>query len=270
MEMRAPRPHSLRSARRAFEQRRIGRRYRLGGFQRVYLHHVRKTGGTSFSESFLALGGEDPLAVKRRMREGWGMARSGDLVFAAHARRALEGGRYFFGWSHIPAWDLDLPPGTYRATILRDPDARVLSLYRYLSDPDSDEGQPFPALPEQREMAAGGFDRFLDLLPESELLAQVHMFSASLDPAEAVARMWECELIFGIAEMERALAEVSRLTGRPLQPRHARRSAPDFVPSEAQRERLEKMVAPEFEMLDRLHRMLDNEQGAQGPQEFIL
>jgi hypothetical protein len=242
-------------ARRAFGQRRIGRRYRLaGGFERVYLHHVRKTGGTSVSESFLALGGEEPLALKRRMREGWGMARSGEYVFAAHARRALRGGRYLFGWSHIPAWDLDLPPHTYRVTILRDPAARVVSLYRYLSDPGSDEGQPYPAPAAQRAIAAEGFDRFLDRLPEPELLAQLHMFSAALDPAEAAAGVAECSLAFRIEEMESGLATLSELIGRPLEARHERRSARAFEPSGDQAAHLRERLTPEYELIRLLSR----------------
>ena len=38
-----------------------------GGLRRVYLYHVRKTGGSSLFGSFLALGGEDPRDVEERM-----------------------------------------------------------------------------------------------------------------------------------------------------------------------------------------------------------
>jgi len=241
-------------ARRAIGQRRIGRRYRLkGGFERIYLHHVRKTGGTSLSESFLELGGEDPLAVKRRMREGWGMARSGEFVFAAHARRALEEGRYFFGWSHIPAWDIELPEKTLSVTVLRDPVARAVSLYRYLADPSSDEGQPFPAPPAQRELAADGFDRFLERLTEPDLLAQLQMFSPSRDPAEAAERIHDCSFFFLLEHMDNGLGTLSMFAGHTLARNHERRSSQELLVSERQRASLREALAPEYELMGLLN-----------------
>jgi len=38
-----------------------------GGFRRVYFYHVRKCGGTSLNQMFLALGGEDGPAVYHRI-----------------------------------------------------------------------------------------------------------------------------------------------------------------------------------------------------------
>jgi hypothetical protein len=59
----------------------VGRRYVLNdGYERVYLHHIRKAGGSSLTASFLALGGEDPLAVEQRIKDGWlKVTRPGDL-----------------------------------------------------------------------------------------------------------------------------------------------------------------------------------------------
>ena len=234
----------------AIGQRRIGRRYRLNdGFERVYLHHTRKTGGTSLSESFLTLGGEDPLTVKRRMRDGWQMARTGDFVVTAHHRRALRRGCYFFGWSHFPAWSVRLPNRTFTVTILRDPEARVLSLYRYLLDPRADADQPFAAPARERQSAADGFDRFLDRLAVPELLGQLQMFSRRRDPEEAAAGIEGCSLAFPVDRMEEGLATLSKLIGRRLSPRHERRSVASFEPSDAQRSRLREALEPEYALM---------------------
>ena len=237
----------------AIGQRRIGRRYLLNdGFERVYLHHTRKTGGTSLSESFLALGGEDPLTVKRRMRDGWQMTVTGGLVVTAHHRGALRRGRYFFGWLHFPAWSVRLPDRTFTVTILRDPAARVLSLYRYLLDPRADENQPFSARTRERETAADGFDGFMDRLAEPELLGQLQMFSKRRDPEEAAAKIDECSLVFRVDRMADGLATLSELIGRPLSPRHERRSVAAFEPSDAQRSRLREALASEYALMDLL------------------
>ena len=233
-------------------QRLKGRHYSLNDdSERIYLHHIRKTGGTSLYSAFLALGGEDPLVVQRRLRDSWlHITRTGDYVIAAHQPRAVQQPRYFFGWSHHPAWSIRLPSRTFSVTILRDPAARVLSLYRYLVDPRADMGQPYSAAREERQMAADGFDRFLDRLPRSKLLGQLHMFSRACDPQEAASRIEECSLAFFLDDMEAALQKLSELIDCPLNLRHERRSVGAFQPSDLQHTRLLKILAPEYSMMN--------------------
>jgi hypothetical protein len=240
---------------RAIGQRRHPARYPLeGGFERVYLYHVRKTGGTSLAASFLALGGEDPIAVQERLRRGLLQAtRTGEIVVAANHRATLQRGRYFFAWSHHPAWRLRLPARTLTVTILRDPAARAISLYRYVADPRADEGQPFLGVdPGEHRIAGDGFDRFLDRIGEAELLGQLQMFSPARDPEQAAARIRECSLVVRLEEMESGLATLSELIGRRLEPRHERRSVQPFEPTETQRARLREALAPEYELMDLL------------------
>lgn len=236
---------------RAVGQAWIGRgRYRLpGGYERIYLYHVKKTGGTSISNAFLALGGEDSLTVKRRLAGHLHATRSGDFAFAAHDRRAIQRGGYFYAWAHQPAWHLELPPRTFTVTVLRDPVSRVLSLYRYLLDPESDAGDPFPARPERRRIAADGFDAFVERLTEKDLLNQLHMFSRDRDPEEAAARIRECSLVFFNDEMAEGLATLSDLIGRSLPERHERRSSARFEPSDAQIARLRATLEPEYALM---------------------
>lgn len=238
---------------RAVGQRRVGSRYALNdGYERVYLHHIRKTGGSSLTASFLALGGEDPLAVEQRIRDGWlKVTRTGDFVVTRRCG-ALQRGLYFFGWSHNPAWNIRLPERTFTVTILRDPAARVVSHYRYLADPRADESQAYPAKQRERQMAADGFDRFLDRISEAELLGQLQMFSPTREPQEAAERIRECSLVFGLDQMESGLVILSELIGHRLSLRHERRSVEKFQPSEAQAARLREALAPEYALMDLL------------------
>ena len=80
--------------------------------ERVYLHHVRKTGGTSVNDAFLSLGGESGVAVERRMGGGpprW--TTTDGVTVVAHDRLAICSGWYSYAWSHIPAWRLRHRPG---------------------------------------------------------------------------------------------------------------------------------------------------------------
>ena len=83
-------------------------------------------------------------------------------------------------------------------------------------------------------MAAGGFDRFLDQLPQSKLLGQLQTFSRARDPQEAASRINQCSLAFFLDDMEEALQVLSELIDTPLTLRHERRSADSFHPSDRQ------------------------------------
>lgn len=228
------------------------------GYERVYLHHIRKTGGTSVSTAFMSLGGEDPAEVERRIsRVRPRVTRTGDVVIAAHDRFALQTGGYSYGWSHVPAWKMRLPRRTYTVTVLRDPVARVISLYRYLGDPESDRGYSFAAPAADRAMVAGGFDAFLDAIPRTELLNQLFMFSARSDPEEAADALSRCSLVFMLPDMGRGMATLSDLVGTPLRVTNARRSTgEEFRPTESQRERLRTMLQPEYRLLDLVQPLL--------------
>lgn len=222
------------------------------GDQRVYCYHVRKTAGTSLFLSFLALGGEDPLTVWRRIIVSrLQRTVSGGYAFAANDLRVLAEGAYLFGRSHRPFAHQPLPPDTFTVTILRDPAARVHSYYDYLVSGD-DPGTPGRVADHERRLALGGFDAFLDRVPVDGLMTQLAMFSERHDVAEAVDRIGGCSSVFFTEDFAAGLAGLSDRLGLPLAPRRERVTVARSALTPEQRDRLVARLEPEYELLRQL------------------
>lgn len=222
------------------------------GSRRVYCYHVRKTAGTSLFLSFLSLGGEDPMAVWRRIAASrLQRTASAAYSFASNDRDVLAEGAYFFGRSHHRFVDQPLPPGTFTVTILRDPVERVHSYYDYLVAGD-DPGLPGRVSRRQRLLAHGGFDRFLDQVPPTGLVTQLAMFSERLDLSEAADRIAGCSSVFFTEDFAAGLARLGRRLDLPLVPYRVRVTPGRTELTERQRERLRARLEPEYELLRRL------------------
>jgi hypothetical protein len=225
-----------------------------GGDQRVYCHHVRKTAGTSLFLTFLALGGEDPVAVWRRITSSrLQRTISGAHGFASNDRRVLAEGAYLFGRSHRPFGEQPLPPRTFTVTILRDPLSRVHSYYDYLVAGD-EPGTPGRVAGRERRLALGGFDDFLDQVPLEGLLTQLSMFSPRLDVSEAVDRIAGCSSVFFTEDFSDGVARLAQRLDLPLEPRRERVTARRSTLTSRQRDRLAARLEPEYELLRRLDR----------------
>lgn len=222
------------------------------GNRRVYCYHVRKTAGTSLYLSFLALGGEDPLAVWRRIAAArLPRAVSGDYSFVSNHRRLLAEGAYFFGRSHRTADRQPLPDRTFTVTVLRDPMARVRSYFDYLvvgDDPDL----PAQVTDRRRWQAEAGFDAFLERVPPADLLNQLALFSERLDVSEATDRIAACSSVLFTEGFAAGLAELGRRLQLPLRAHRARVTGTRTPLTEAQTERLRSRLEPEYELLRRL------------------
>jgi hypothetical protein len=117
-------------------------------YKRVYHYHVRKTAGSSLNMAFWALGG--PQVEEQfmdRYRANGNAVTGNGLKFVRGGPDQIASGDYFFAHTHIQAHRLEVPPGTFTITILRDPAARAISYYRYLlwarSDPEAGQREPF-------------------------------------------------------------------------------------------------------------------------------
>ena len=233
--------------------RRLAETFELpDGSRRVYCHHVRKTAGTSLYLSFLALGGEDPMEVWRRVTTSrLPRTVSGRYSFASNNRRLLAEGRYFYGRSHRPAADQPLPPRTFTVTVLRDPVERVHSLFDYLVAGDRPDA-PGQVADRERTVAGAGFDAFLEQVTPRDLLNQLTMFSSRLDVSEAADRIAACSCVFFAEDFAGGLARLGQRLGLSLSPQRARVTATRSSLSDAQRERLRTRLEPEYELLGRL------------------
>jgi len=243
-----------------YEQWRVSRRHPGWSpeYRRIYLHHVRKTGGTSITTAMLSLGGERPQDVERRLVGNRPrFTRTGNIVVAAHDRMALQTGSFSYGWSHVPAWRIHLPRSTFTITVLRDPVERVVSLYRYLVDPDSDVGHAFGAAARDRALARDGFTAFLGRAPREEILQQLYMFSRSLDVGEAVKRIEHCSLVFFTEDMPPGMSILADLVGRPLPLHTERKSRIPFAPSESQAAMLRERLRPEYDLITTLRPIVE-------------
>jgi hypothetical protein len=231
-------------------------------YARVYHFHVRKTAGTSLNSAFWALGGLDLRAMADRQE-----AEGNGLRFVRGNPRLIEAGDYFYANSHQPAHELHLPPRTYTITILRDPAARVVSYYRYLlwarRNPGAREAEPFidEVVAESafldrrlslRRRSQPSFRDFLDRVPDRRLLAQLRMFSARLDPAEAAENALACSATCFTETYPENLARVAAELRLDLREMRERSFGERVALSEEERELLRERLAPEHAMIERV------------------
>jgi hypothetical protein len=217
------------------------------GIKNIHLFHVRKTAGTSLYNAFLSLGGDDPRVVLRNISKGYPwFAYSGGYTFAAnyHPNRLVNP---VFSFSHDPFWSFETSIKTYKITILRDPVARVISLYRYLSDARSDEQEVYPAAPHEHDLVGYGLPSFFRNLPKEDLLFQLYMFSRGLSPNEAAANIRSCHCYFFTEDYGRGIKHLSHQLGVNLLPRHDRGSKGNAPATNVAE--LRRMLEPEYEML---------------------
>lgn len=226
-------------------------------FRRVYLHHIRKTGGTSLNFSFFALAGRDPKSLFSRMREdGQTELTECGITYVTRDKAKIEGGKYFYAFSHHPSHELRPPPDTFSITVLRDPIERVVSHYRMLRQYE-ELGVKKRWLTVEREWLGGSFREFVGNVPRHRLLNQLYTFSASLNVREALEALDRCSHVMHLDTFEQGMKALSEKLGLQLQSFHERPANFGFALDPADRSILVRELAPEFEFLARAKQKME-------------
>ncbi len=223
-------------------------------YQRIYLYHVQKTGGTSLNHIFLSLGGEDSRAVYDRLGKENGRRRtvSGGKIYVGWDKRLIERGHYFYAFSHLPKYRLNLPAKTFTITCLRDPKQRVLSQYKeYLAFRINNIQHADRVFSDK--WLGSSFGDFLKNIPKETLLQQLYMFSHNFDVAEAVESILSCSFFFRTEQFDAGCAELSKKLVIPFQPIHLRKAPIEVDIPERDLKCLESAVEPEYRLLEALN-----------------
>jgi hypothetical protein len=234
---------------------RLSRHYAIGGrYRRVYHYHIPKTGGTSLNTMFLALGtGDGDACYQRLAGEPSHRLFAGVFVFVGWDPALIEGGRYFYGFSHIPSHRLRLPPGTFTVTCLRDPLKRVISRYTELCD-YRDRGVDHPVMAVEGPDLGSSFADYLERVPRERLLAQLYMFSRGFDVGEGFDGVVGCGQFMFTEKFADGVDGLRKKLDLDLVPIHARKGPAKAPLADADRARALELLAPEYDLVERLRR----------------
>jgi len=218
-------PRKIKSALDELKFRSITARYDMRGYKRVYLVHIRKTGGTSLNHIFLGLSGEDSASLYKRLAEEPDhRLLCKDKVYVGWNVQYINSGNYYYAFSHTPLHQFNLPEKTFTVTCFRDPVQRVISHYNMLMDFQVNKID-HPCMKVEGKWLGNSFDDFLRKIPKEHLCNQLYMFSAQYDIHEAVEKVSGLSHYFFTEDFDRGVDELSRKIGLNLKAIHIRKAS---------------------------------------------
>jgi hypothetical protein len=245
-------PRRVKSALHEVRFRSVTERYHFNGYKRIYLVHIRKTGGTSLNHSFLALSGEDSELLYKRLVQEWDhRLLSNGKVYVGWNVPYINGGNYFYAFSHVPLHALQLPKETFTVTCFRDPVKRVISHYNMLMDYRINNVR-HPCMPIEGKWLGDSFNEFLERIPKEHLCNQLFMFSARYDIGEALERVKGLSHVFFTEDFAHGVDVLNQKTGLQLEVIHTRKTLHKEEVPQRGLDTLREMLGEEYEFLRRV------------------
>jgi hypothetical protein len=229
--------------------RTITANYDIRGYRRIYLVHIRKTGGTSLIHMFLNLAGTDSSSLYQQLLAATDHRILADgKVYVGWHVPYINRGNYFLAFSHSPLHQLNLPAKTFTIACFRDPVQRVLSHYNMLKNYQTN-GIEHPCMQTEGKWLGDSFTDFLERMPQAHLCNQLYMFSAQYDIDEAIVRVAELSHYFFAEDFNHGVDVLNQKLGFDLTAVHVRKASYKAEIPPDQIDRLREMLTPEYEFL---------------------
>lgn len=234
----------------------IAENYDLRGYKRVYLVHIRKTGGTSLNNMFLSLSGEGSNFLYTQLSRTLGHRLiSNGLIYVGWNVKHINKGNYFYAFSHTPLHKLNLPKGTFTVSCFRDPVKRIVSHYNMLMD-FRVNNIDHQCMATEGKWLGKGFGDFLKNIPKEHLLNQLYMFSSGYNISEAVSNVKSLSHYFFSDTFNMGINDLNRKTGLNLEPLHIRKANYQEQISENYLTKLREILDEEYRFLNSIKHSL--------------
>ena len=239
--------------------RKMTAQYNFCGYKRIYHVHIRKTGGTSLNQSFLTLSGQDSSSLYKRLaQEPEHRLLSNDKVYVGWSIPYINGGNYYYAFSHEPLHALKLPEKTFTVTCFRDPVQRVLSHYNMLMEYQINN-VAHPCMAIEGGWLGNSFEEFLERIPKEHLCNQLYMFSSRHDIMKAVESVKGLSHFFFTENFSHGVDVLNKKTGLSLGAIHTRKTSYRAEIPQRGLDTLREMLVDEYEFLRRVKEIKQDE-----------
>lgn len=231
----------------------------------IFLYHIQRTGGRSFTQSILT---EFSNPWEMWMRCHGETERDEGPVIECEGKKVVPWNRnpmgvcddFFYGWSHFPAHQIELPDHCFTVTILRDPVTRFISFYRYLRKFDYIGAVNTPGYFHIHTYLRPDILSTIEAFPKVHLYQMLHHFSPTLDVDEAVEGIGGVSYWFRMENYVNGLKGLRSLLGLKMPWKHHEDgNIPEQTEQDVREELTPKVRAqlveifqPEYEFLERL------------------
>ena len=234
----------------------IASHYDWNGYKRIYLIHIRTTGGTSLNHMFLSLANKNSNVAYTKLanKPGNRIIENG-LIFVGWNTYHINRGHYFYGFSHTPLHKLSLPSDTFIISCFRDPAQRVIShfnmlMYFRINNIDH------PCMITEGAWLGNSFDDFLNRIPKSHLMNQFYMFSPTFNIHEAIQNVQGLSHYFFNDDFETGVKQFNHKTNLNLIPIHTRKANYHEQIPDKSLGKLKDMLTDEYIFLDQIKSQL--------------